>query len=198
MVKHEDENSSSSTDSSSSSFASSCKSEKLKCVTKKEALNLSKSTPASSSTLSSSLTPAEPGYSSNTNSLFKLNPTNNSFNSHSTGVAANMNNTQLQNLVKMRSSAASKSASNSNEHSFLGAAGVNSSHFKQTMNSMHLMSSSKHLEKDRDKAGISSNCSTSSSSSNSSFNNGNVNHTGEIVVVEETVRKREMRLLKNR
>ena len=44
-----------------------------------------------------------------------------------------------------------------------------------------------------ERIGMSSNCSNSSNSSNGSFN-----HTGEIIVVEETVRKREMRLLKNR
>jgi len=49
--------------------------------------------------------------------------------------------------------------------------------------------------RDRDRIGISSNCSNSSNSSNGSFSNGN--NTGEIVV-EETIRKREMRLLKNR
>jgi hypothetical protein len=51
--------------------------------------------------------------------------------------------------------------------------------------------------RERDRNGLNSNCSNSSNSSNSSFNNGSNNHTGEIVV-EETVRKREMRLLKNR
>lgn len=51
--------------------------------------------------------------------------------------------------------------------------------------------------RERDRNGLNSNCSNSSNSSNSSFNNGSNSHTGEIVV-EETVRKREMRLLKNR
>jgi hypothetical protein len=48
----------------------------------------------------------------------------------------------------------------------------------------------------RERIGMSSNCSSSSNSSNASFNNGS--NTGEVIVVEETVRKREMRLLKNR
>lgn len=51
--------------------------------------------------------------------------------------------------------------------------------------------------RERDRIALNSNCSNSSNSSNSSYNNGSNSHTGEIVV-EETVRKREMRLLKNR
>lgn len=156
-------------------------------------------------------------YNNSPNSLFKLNSLSN----------ANQFNSQAiqlqQNLATMKSVANQLAAGNPtsstsalsaiSEQAYFQNSSVNSNNdvYKLPVTgALHLLTSSNSnrdsltsksniLEnRERDRNALNSNCSNSSNSSNGSFNNGNNNQSGEIIVGEETVRKREMRLLKNR
>lgn len=200
MVKQEDENSSSSSVSSSSSFSSASKTRKQK-TQQKDSTNIAEN---STNQLIYSSQPTDP--------LFKLNSLSNSNNFRSQSI-------QIQNLASMKNvtnqlvSTNSNATTSINEQVYFQNSTPSSASeaYKIPVGGtlQHLTSASSnnlkdlvnigknnHLNRVEDKVGLNSNCSNSSNSSNGSFNNSS-NHTGEIIV-EQTVRKREMRLLKNR
>lgn len=207
MVKQEDENSNSSSDaSSSSSFSSSSKSRKhsgKNIIPAKISKNLSIGSNSNKQSHAIQATSSLSALASNSSQQLNYNnPSNSIFNNFTNSQAIQLQMKSVANQLPTTLSVINEQVYFQNSSSAAGndvykvQAGALSAANTSARNSENKNMNRIENNRDHDRIGMNSNCSNSSSSSTGSFNN--TSHTGELIVVEETVRKREMRLLKNR
>jgi len=217
MVKQEDENSNSSSDaSSSSSFSSTSKSRKQtsyknqnKSTNNKNTLNHDTNLNKQSTnvSLNSNLNPATSNSIANSSQqLLYSNFSTQAFQIQTNlatmkSVANHIATANLDNPTSLVSTAPSGHSA-INEQSYFQSSSSGNDGYKIPMrgalNILSTVNSSNSNSKSLISRTDNSNCSNSSNSSISSINNGNGNHISDVIAGEETVRKREMRLLKNR